>query len=119
MKYDNDKQDSDNNKYGRQQNLPGDDAHDTSQKHPHATGDGGQVQPENEQERAQNREDSQKKSEESNLKGKDGGSTHPDHKKDTQTNQSEDPTRKNEANQGASDLRTRERTSFRREGESE
>jgi len=110
---------TDNNKYGRQQNIPGEDAHDQNQRHPDWDNDHRKKDPKYEEKRVKNQVASHSKFEDNNLKSEaSGDSTHPDHKKDSQTNQSEDPTRKNEANQGASDLRTRERTSFKREGES-
>lgn len=100
-------------KYGR----PGKDAHDKIENEPNWGDDERKVNPANEDERAENRKESSEKFEEKSADEESKDSTHPDHKKDTQSSQSKDPTRKNEANQGSSDLRTRTRTHFRREGE--
>ena len=121
MKHENsDPKDSDNLEYGRQQNREGEDAHDHSEKNPNWGDDHRAADPKFEEERTDDRIASQQKSDNQSADSEHSRSesTHPDHKKDTQSNQSEDPTRKNEANQGTSDLRTRERTNFKREGES-
>lgn len=111
--------DTNNDKYGRQQNLPGDKSHNQTESNPDWGDDKRKINPSNEADRAENRKESQEKSEKHTVEseGASGESKHPDHKKDTQSNQSDDPTRKNEANQGTSDLRKRERTNFKREGE--
>lgn len=101
-------------KYGR----PGKEVHDKNESQPNWGDDHRNPDPAEEKKRAENREESSEKFEKNSAKDESSDSTHPDHKKDTQTKLSEDPTRKNEANQGASDLRTRSRTHFRREGES-
>jgi len=96
------------------------ESHDQNQRHPNWGDDKRKKDPKYEALRSENQQESQEKFEDHNAKSKgiSGESTHPDHKKDTQSNQSKDPTRKNEANQGTSDLRKRERTTFKREGES-
>lgn len=100
-------------KYGR----PGKEVHDKNESQPNWGNDHRKADPDEEEKRAENREESAEKFEKHSADEESKDSTHPDHKKDTQTKLSEDPTRKNEANQGASDLRTRTKTNFRREGE--
>src|SRR5690606_15922244 len=110
-----------NEKKTGEETKRGEAAHDQNQRHPNWGDDKRQANPQHEEQRSANRKESREKFEEHNAQsaGKNSDSTHPDHKEDTQSSLSEDPTRKNEANQGASDLRKRERTSFRREGETE
>jgi len=109
-----------NNEKEGGETIRGMESHDQNQRHPNWGDDQREKDPKYEEQRGENQIESREKFDKNTAKAEEESaeSTHPDHKKDTQSNQSKDPSRKNEANQGASDLRTRERTSFKREGES-